>query len=764
LFFTKLTAIVAVDASTLALAPIVKGAIATVALPLALAAACGGSPPPPPAPPKAPARVVAPPAPLPAWTYWEAVEAPVAGSSAVLEVPVDVTQLGRSVGGDKRWTAAPRPLREAVAAHGFAVVRPPHPESHLGDFYASLRDDRVAWVLTLDAMFFLTHVAIDRAMADVDARLVAPALATMLHRLDLRLAAESRGARADMAPSYLVAHGVVAVALALLQPDYEAPEELRGLVDGEKSRVLTHVGVATSPWLRVPLDYSAMSPRGDADRDPAHAGWFRAAAWLQGAAFALEGTGEGAVFSGVDVGTARVHARAALLLSRLLDYDVDAEAAAAWDRVERAGELLVGDADDTSPRDLSLAAAAQKLDLRNGDWFSNVASVDPVRHAAAKAREAREDDGALGSIVARGAGDPGLPVGRLAPGFRLVGPRATPDGEALQSLVFPVVGAFSGHEPPASARDGWRALPSALDVAAWLGSSEARAAVHAGNDDLYARYPETLDRLTRSRPPEGSLERHRTPYLSMLDALETLLRPSMGDRAEAGAATPEGRARRAEVAIGAWTELRHDATAMARVEVLDLRLAPRTPVESAVPVFVEPHPEAIAKLVALVRQTSRALVGAGILAKGAPGLAVLDEVDDLLWTALGVAVHEASDHAVPPALLQALGAFPARLRALEASFTGSDAADVPLVVDVHTDRPSGRALEEGLGRIEELWTVMREPETHRLWLALGASIPHAEVVQPMAQRASDATWRARIAADGDAPPDVLEQKYLVKPE
>jgi hypothetical protein len=91
------------------------------------------------------------------------------------------------------------------------------------------------------------------------------------------------------------------------------------------------------------------------------------------------------------------------------------------------------------------------------------------------------------------------------------------------------------------------------------------------------------------------------------------------------------------------------------------------------------------------------------------------------------------------------------MRALEAVLARSGAAEVPLVVDVHSDRPSGRALEEALGPIEELWMVMREPATHELWLAVGASIPHVELVQPMAQRASDAAWRARIAAEGDLP-------------
>jgi hypothetical protein len=696
-------------------------------------------------------RVEAPAAPLPAWTYWEPVEIPVAESSKPSELPVNVADLGRTPGAATRWAAAPSALREAVVSHGFAVTRPPHPEARLGDFYASLRDDRVAWVLTLDTMFFLAHLALDRAMADVDALRIAPALATMLRRLELRLAAESRGARADMAPSYLVARGIVGVALALVQADYVAPRELGPLIDGERVRVLTHGGVAGSPWLGVPLDYSAMSPRGAADCDEAHAGWFRAVAWLEGAALALDGTGEGTARSSVDVGTARVHARAALLLARLLDYDVDAEAAGAWDRVERAGELLIGDPDDPTPRDLSLAAAAQKLDLRNGDWFSNVAMVDRVRHAASKAREARVDDGALGSIAPPAGLDPRLPVGRLAPGFRLVGPRLTPDGELLQALVFPLLGPLTDRKPPASARDGVRALPAALDVGAWLGSAEARAQVHAAHDDAYAGYDETLDRMKLARPADGSLERHRTPYLSMLDAIETWLRPSVGDRVQPGAPTTEGRVRKAAVALAAWTELRHDATAMSRVQVLDLRLAPQPPVESAVPMFVEPHPEAIAKLLALVRQTERALLGSGTLPKEAPGMAVLDEVDDLLWTALGVAVHEAADRAVPAALLQALGAFPARMRALEAVLARSGAAEVPLVVDVHSDRPSGRALEEALGPIEELWMVMREPATHELWLAVGASIPHVELVQPMAQRASDAAWRARIAAEGDLP-------------
>jgi hypothetical protein len=742
----------------------VRGAIATAALPIAVGFGCASAPPSPQPPPKAVVHVEPPPPP-PAWTYWEPIDIPAGPGSAIppLEAPVDLALVERSSGVEARWATAPAALKDALASRGFAVARAAHPVARLGDFYAGLRDDRIGWVLSIDALFFLTHLAVDRAMADVDASVVAPALATMLRRLELRLAAESRAAHADMAPAYTVARGLVAVALALVQTGYHAPAELAAFVDGERARVLGHSGIGTSPWIGTPIDYSAMSPRGAADRDEAHAGWFRAVAWLDGTALALEGRGEGRVHAPVDVATARTHARAALLLARLLDYGVDAEAASAWQRAESTSELLVGEADDPTPRLLALAAASQKLDLRSGDWFANVALVDRVRHAAAEARAARTDDGALGSAAPAGGSGPALAIGRLAPGFRLVGPRATPDGELLQSLVFPLVGALTRTEPPPTARDGVRALPSALDVAAWLGSDEARAQLHATGDDAYARYAPTLDRLSRARPPEGSVERHRTPYLSMLDAIETWLGASAGDRAHAGASTAEWRARKADVALAAWTELRHDASAMARVQVVDARLAPRTPAQPGVPIFVEPHPEAIAKLVAVVRQTQRALLAAGALAKDSPAVAVLDEVDDLLWTAFEVAVAEALDRPVPPAATAALAAFPARLRALEGSLAASGAIDVPLIVDVHTDRPSGRVLEEALGRIEELWMVVREPETHRLWVGVGAAIPHHELVESAHKRASDATWRARIAAEGEPSPGDLAKVYSAAP-
>jgi hypothetical protein len=725
----------------------------------ATAAACAGVPPKPaqlrafPSPHQPPA--------LPGWTYWEAVEVPSLEGVERALAPVDPGTLAMTPAAEARWKAAPQALRDALVLHGIAVTRPQHPMARLGDFYASLRDDRVPWVVTMDSLFFLAHLALDRTLADMDASVLAPAVATMLRRLDVRLASESRGAPPDLVPAYLVARGVVGVALAFVDPAYAPPDVLAALVEGERARVVAHSAVGVSPWLGVPVDYTAMAPAGAADRDEAHAGWYRAVAWLELAGLALEGRGEDHVHSQVDVGTARIHARAAMLLTRMLTYELDAEAATAWDRVERSSELLIGDAADATPRQIQAAATTLKLDLRDRAWLANVVSVDRVRRTVARENAASVDDGFGGARVPAGGVDPRAPIGSLSPSFRLVAPRETPDAELLQALVFPLVGRLTRAEPPPTSRAGVRALPSSLDVAAWLGSGDARAILHETGDDAYARYADTLDRLTSARPPSGSIERHRTPYLSLLDAIETWLGPSVGDRVQPGASTAEWRARKAEIALDAWTALRHDARPMSRVQSTDVRLPAPEPSPSPVPVFVEPHPEAIAKLLAFVRQLERSMVAGGALPTRGAGVIVLDEVNDLLWDALGVATHEASDQPVPADLAARVATLPARMRALEAVLDPAGAAGVALVTDVHEDVPSARVLEEAIGHVEQAWMIVREPATHRLWLAFGAALPHTELVQPASARLSDAAWDARLASDGDPPPDALERPYSV---
>ncbi|HEY6463004.1 MAG TPA: hypothetical protein VIY73_22700, partial [Polyangiaceae bacterium] len=113
---------------------LVMRAARAVVLPVcsALLAACSGGAPPPPPVPGPPAHVQPPPPPLPAWTYWEPVSAPVTPTKSPVVLPVDVTKLERTPGEDARWSAAPKALRETIAARGFAVMPAVHPATRLG--------------------------------------------------------------------------------------------------------------------------------------------------------------------------------------------------------------------------------------------------------------------------------------------------------------------------------------------------------------------------------------------------------------------------------------------------------------------------------------------------------------------------------------------------------------------------------------------------------------------------------------------------------
>jgi hypothetical protein len=652
-------------------------------------------------------------------------------------------------------------MRDAVVLRGFAVARAPSSVLRLGRFYTALRDEGTPWVVTLDALFFLTHLALDRAFADVDANAVVPALAALLRRLDVRLGEGARGARPDTEGAYRIARSLVCVARALGEPGYLPPPELQSLVGEEQAAVIAHAGPAESPALGVLVDYSTMALRGFADAALGSAGWFRALAWVEAGGLALAGLGEPGVGAQVNIASTRTHARAAVLLTRLLDFRVDAEAAAAWDRLERVREIETGEPDDVSPRELSAAAAGLGIDLGGLNGSGDVVLIDRVRRAAAREHAARLYDG-WGAASVPASGGALLP-GLVAPSFRLLAAGRTADTELLQGLVYPFVGALTRPAPPFTARDGVRSLPAALDIAAWLGSGEARAALHEAGDDAYEGYREALARAVAARAADDAAERHRSLYASMLDAIEGWLAPSVGDQAVPAASTTEWRKRKAEVALGAWTALRRDIVPLTRVVVPEVRL-PHVASGTTVPAFVEPHPEAIAKLVSVVRQASRWLTAEGLLPAGAPALVVLGEVADLLGTALAIAAHEAEGERIPSALADALATLPARLTALEDALVDSGAVDVSLAADVHTDEQSGRALEEALGPIEEAWLVLREPGGEKDWLAVGASIPHYEFAVPAAGRMTDSVWRTRLLTGRTPLPSVVERAYRVAPE
>lgn len=717
-----------------------------IVLTIAALAACAGKPEPPrrPVAAPAPAKPKRPPPP-PEWTHWEPVEVTVHANVAPPDLPLADPMIVRSEGALKRWAAAPEWVRSKLESSAIAAVPAEGKVARHGARYVELRETGTAFVITLDVLFHLAHLALDRALADAEDRVLAPALELVLRRAQARLVAEQPTAGADLSSAYATARGVVEVALALIGGPHAARDASPAAGD-ELRRIRDAHGPAESPLLAVPIDYAALSLRSASKRGEPHNGWSRAVAWLGAAPLLLAASSE--VRGGVaSVARARSHARAGLLLAHVLDPEIEPEAAAAYARWTRLGKFVAGATDDLSPLDFAEQASKIRFDVRDPRALANVTRIDRLRHAMLDQKPPRIFDGGGGPRV---------------PSVRLLGPRLVPDAEVFQGLVYPAVGALRAGVAPPTAADGKRALPTALDLGAWLGSPEARVAMHETGDDAYEGFDAALEALYQRRPGDNDAIRHASVYMSVIDAIATYLAPSEADRAQPVAQTAAWRRRKLEVGLAAWTTLRHDVVPFSRAPSAPPRsiLVNKTST-TGVAGFVEPHPEAIAKLVALVRQIMRGFEAQGAIPADGFSRPVLREVLEILDVAFRVAQREGNDQPLTAEETAQLAALPQRIAELEAKL--GPVAETPLAIDVHVDAAGGRALEEATGYLDDLALVLREPASGRMVLAYGTGVSSYELIQPASQRFRDESWRARLDASPPARRGFTESYVLSKP-
>lgn len=715
--------------------------------------------------PKARARRVVPP---PEW-FWEPVDADVrAPSRKPTPLPITEGALRRLEGARGVWDDLPPDARERLLRDGVLVVgsgvlpgerangdppkvarsrqRPGRQES-FGVFYTTLREQRVPHVITLDTLYALVHLGLQRALADVEEHELAPALDALLEKLDTRLEAEGAGVGTELAQAYRIARGVIAVARALgatstnrIGPTQGASRsrpppafaDLSTVVAEERGHVEGHAGISISPLLGVTLDYSRFEAPSSAMRP----GLFRALAWLAAAPLTLVSRAE-VPGARIDVARARVNARAAMILARLCDRDVDASLHAAYTRVRRLLTFVWGPPDDLSLSELDDLATSVGIDLTNPQNIANVTRVDRVRARAIVGRA---------PILHDGSGGPG----RDGISVRVFGGHASSDSLVLQSLVGAPVGMARPEAAAASVdrlRRGRRVLPSTLDVIAWLGVREARAALRESHADAFEDYDAALTNLQRTRPDDQGWNLHASVHGSLVDSLFAWA--NAPESATPWPSPPVERAR-VESMLAAWTLLRHGGQALSRAWKLPPIDAQELRVSGApLPVFVEPIPSVVARLVGTVRQVRRGLEALGPITPGSS--AMLVEVEDILRAALRGAQRHASDEALAPEEASALASIPARLARLEA---GGKIDSGPVVAVVYSDPTSRRVLASATGGIEPILTLARDPDGEEPLLVVGAHMTHHELVEGF-ERApgvlhavrpalTDASWRARL--------------------
>jgi len=655
------------------------------------------------------------PAALPEW-YWEPVEADVRLDVPVIALPVPESLLDRSGGASRTWDDLGAQGRERLLRDGLLVTpskrAPPGATARMGAFYKYLRDERVPYLVTVDALSFSLHVALARALADVEETTIFPALSSLLATLETRLGAEQRGAGVEVGEALLVARGIVAVAHALLGgPASEAPPDLAAVVTQELLRIDAHAGPSTSPLLGVPIDYGQLAvPRG-----AGRPGAFRAMAWLAVAPLTLLGGSE-AIGAQPSIGAARLHTRAAMVIARVLEREVSPVIHDAFSRIARYVGFVWGAADDLTPPALAEIAAAAEVSITDPKHITDVTRVDRVRWRAARTRAPRLFDGHGARIG-----------GRAASSVRILGGHASPELVALSLLTRASVG------------DRGRALPSTLDLAVWLGAPEARAALHEVGADGSPGYDDALNRAAAARPDDASAERHASVHGSRLDVVMAWLEPppAIALPGVRHPMIPSAAADRASIesALAAWTVAWSDGHPFTRPLPRPASRAARSPEIAVqggtVAAFVEPEPELIARLVSTATQTKRGIAALGGLDPRGPSMVALAEVEDLLRVALRLATRQANDEPFTSEDQAALQALPARLVRLEDTRVDGEDSSIalPVSAEIFADPVGRRVLVSVAGLVEEAVAIVREPGSRKLLLAVGAHVPQYEVVE-----------------------------------
>lgn len=550
----------------------------------------------------------------------------------------------------------------------------------LFDAYARNRQDGVASLVTESFLVHALSLTRRRAQAADEAAVLMPALATWIAAL------VARAAEAPDLPD--LARDTIAV-LAALQSGREAAAA-RPLALAEYEQVVAAAGIGRSKLTGVALDFTQFRPRGAYAGDPRREAYFRTFRYAGTLAFLLVPSAA----TGVSEAGAQTMAAAAFALSRLSRTGAAEPVARA---LFAALETRFGPADDFGPFDApdggdAAAALAQ--------WRKMAQAPGRVPQVIDVIYDARRLDGRS--------------PGEVAVSWRLLPGRRLGDVAALQQLVYPATGLWTGTGKETGTAPFDAGFIDGKPVKAYVGLDDVFALT--APSDAAPAAPAAFAGLAEA------LAGARRALIAADDAASPVLRLLRAGQEDAPLAPF-----RAQALAAAYIHHRHATLLVAKQSYAaadkSIRLAPaRTGARLAsTPAFV--------RALAVCAQGFARLCPDAAWGEWAR---VLGRLEDIAWAQQRWNTPSAAADALLNDLDLQLGALIDR------------AHDGPLVVDIHTCPAEGKVVELGLGR----------PLGVTSGGAVGALLPACQFKQPLAERLTDAAWAAGLPSDG-APPATL---------
>ncbi len=624
--------------------------------------------------------------------------------------------------------------RALLAKNGFAVASPVAGQyREFYQIYEHYRYSEVPVFITTDSVYHIYHLLFDKMLRDLEtSHFIADlkSLTSIMLSSTYSQYKSLRGTALEEPARRNVAY--FAVASQLLGLSDPVPAEVTDLVNAELALINAAGSAAVSPiWDRPDLPddlklievYGQYVPRGHYTRSEDLKKYFKAMMWYGRLTFRLVDDFE---------------TRRALLVTQALRTTTAADGSSAaklWQNIYEPTVFIVGKADDLGY--LEYAALSDRIFGANPDLnkFADATLFDQFMNATKTLPPPQ-----INSMWVWISQD----KEQVTKGFRFMGQRFTLDAYVFGQVIWRNVGTIT--KP--------RGLPKALDFFSAMGSEEAYSILKGLGEDQYVNFDTQMTKVKSQVAALGNDSWTQNLYWAWLYAFQPLIEPK-------GSAYPPFMQTQAwvrkdlQTALGSWTELKHDTILYAKQVMAEMGGGGGA--DQPPHGYVEPNPEAYARLLALAQMTydglqSRSLLTDLIRTNLENLISELQFLERISQQELSGSTIINDDYWH----ILYWGGILEQFTLAAADTAGGMSKDLSdqkaaLVADVATgtnDLATLVALEEGIGQPTMIYVVLPDSPWR---VAVGAVYSYYEFTVPSEGRLTDEAWQAMVEAGTNRP-------------
>ena len=654
-------------------------------------------------------------------------------------LPVDLNQV--QIPNAIQFSDAQKAL---LAQNGFVVMPPVAGQYHeFYQIYEQYRYNQEPIFITTDSVYHIYHLIFDKMLRDLETGYFISDLKALTSSMLASSSAQYQSVKGTpLGDPALRNAAYFGVADRLLGLSDALPPEANEMVNAELALINAANTATISPiWDRPDLafedklieDYSQYIPRGHYTRSDDLKMYFKAMMWYGRLTFRLNDDFE---------------TRRALLLVQALRSAAPVNGASAetlWQNIYEPTVFIVGKSDDLGF--IEYGALSDQIFGKNPELAKFADSTLFGQFMQATKNLPPPQINSMWVWIDQDKT-------KVTKGFRFMGQRFTLDEYVFGQVIWRNVGTT----------DKPRGLPKGLDFFASMGSGEALNLLKSMGEDQYLNYDSQMTKVKGQVAALGQDSWTQNLYWAWLYSFQPLITPK-NQAYPAFMQTQAWTRKDLQTALGSWTELKHDTILYAKQVMAEMGGGPG---EEPPHGYVEPNPEAYARLLALAQMTEDGLQSRSLLSDLTKGnlnnlITVLKFLKDISERELSGGSISAEDYQS----IEFWGGTLEQFTLAAADTTDPSQRDLSdqkaaLVADVATgtnDLQTLVVLEEAIGQPTIIFVVLPDSPWR---VAIGAVYSYYEFTVPPSGRMTDETWQGQVEAGTNPSQPDWTQAFIAK--